>query len=188
MVAALWLLAFQGVAGAFDTLYYHESRARLPARRREAALELALHAGRDVFYVLVFGTLPWLAWQGWWAAVLAGILAAEIIITMADFVIEIRSRRSQGDVFGGERITHALMAILYGAMLAHLIPTILAWSKLPTALLVAPPDIPGVLSWALAGMAVGLALSAVRDTCAALGLPPRGWPWRLQDAHLPGDR
>jgi len=29
---ALWLLAIQGAIGAFDTLYYHEWRARLPAR------------------------------------------------------------------------------------------------------------------------------------------------------------
>lgn len=28
---ALWLLAIQGAIGAFDTLYYHEWRARLPA-------------------------------------------------------------------------------------------------------------------------------------------------------------
>jgi len=32
MIVALWLLAIQGIIGAFDTLYYHEWRARLPAR------------------------------------------------------------------------------------------------------------------------------------------------------------
>ena len=31
MIVALWLLAVQGVIGAFDTLYYHEWRARLQA-------------------------------------------------------------------------------------------------------------------------------------------------------------
>ena len=41
MTAALCLLAIQGVIGAFDTLYYHEWRARLPARGRGAAAELA---------------------------------------------------------------------------------------------------------------------------------------------------
>jgi hypothetical protein len=30
MTIALWLLAIQGVIGAFDTIYYHEWRARLP--------------------------------------------------------------------------------------------------------------------------------------------------------------
>ena len=31
MTTALWLLAIQGLIGAFDTLYFHEWRARLPA-------------------------------------------------------------------------------------------------------------------------------------------------------------
>jgi hypothetical protein len=30
MTMALWVLAIQGIIGAFDTLYYHEWRARLP--------------------------------------------------------------------------------------------------------------------------------------------------------------
>ena len=50
MTVALWLLALQGAIGAFDTLYYHEWRARLPARGRRAAPELKLHAGRDFLY------------------------------------------------------------------------------------------------------------------------------------------
>ncbi len=45
MNVALWLLAALGVIGAFDTFYYHEWRARLPAQRRQAAPELLL-AGR----------------------------------------------------------------------------------------------------------------------------------------------
>ena len=58
MIVALWLLAIQGVIGAFDTLYYHEWRARLPARGQAAASELKLHAARDFFYAVLFGTLP----------------------------------------------------------------------------------------------------------------------------------
>ena len=64
MITALWLMAAQGVIGAFDTLYYHEWRARLPARGREASPELKLHAARDLLYGILFGTLPWFAWQG----------------------------------------------------------------------------------------------------------------------------
>ena len=40
MIVALWLLAIQGLIGAFDTAYYHEWRARLPARGKLAASEL----------------------------------------------------------------------------------------------------------------------------------------------------
>ncbi len=65
---ALWLLAIQGAIGAFDTLYYHEWRARLPARGSVAAAELRLHAARDFLYAVIFGTLPWVSWEGVWAA------------------------------------------------------------------------------------------------------------------------
>ena len=64
MIVALWLLAIQGVIGAFDTLYYHEWRARLPARGAQSASELKLHAARDFLYAVLFATLPWIAWQG----------------------------------------------------------------------------------------------------------------------------
>ncbi len=40
------------------------------------------------------------------------ILVAEIILTLRDFVVEITVRRSLGDVYAGERITHAIMGIL----------------------------------------------------------------------------
>jgi hypothetical protein len=89
MKIALYLLGLQGLIGAFDTLYYHEWKARLPARGTRAAGELALHAARDFFYVVLFGTLPWLSWNGAWTAVLLGVFAAEIVLTLWDFVVEI---------------------------------------------------------------------------------------------------
>jgi hypothetical protein len=119
MIVVMWLLAIQGAIGAFDTLYYHEWRARLPARR-SAAPELKLHAVRAFFYALLFGSLPWLAWQGALVLLLGAVLAAEIALTMADFVVEMRVRKPLGDVFAGERVTHAVMAIIYGAMAANL--------------------------------------------------------------------
>ena len=98
MSVALWLLAIQGVIGAFDTLYYHEWRARLPARGAQSAPELKLHAARDFFYAVLFGTLPWLAWHGVWALVLAGVLVAEIVLTLTDFVVEITARKVLGPI------------------------------------------------------------------------------------------
>ena len=64
--------------------------------------------------------------------VLAGVLIAEIILTLTDFVVEITVRKPLGDVYAGERITHAVMGILYGAMIASLIPVLIAWWPLPT--------------------------------------------------------
>src|SRR5258706_16076000 len=92
MRTALYLLGFQGLIGAFDTLFYHEWKARLPARGRRAAPELLLHAARDFFYGGMFCTLPWLAWKGTWTIVLLGVIGAEIILTLWDFVVEIAVR------------------------------------------------------------------------------------------------
>ena len=174
---ALWLLAIQGGIGAFDTLYYHEWRARLPALGSNAAPELRLHAARDFLYAVIFGTLPWLEWRGVWAAVLLAILIAEIVLTLADFVTETTVRRSLGDVYAGERVTHAVMGILYGATIATLLPALWTWSQQPTALRFGPPAVPEALRWALVVMAVGVFVSGVRDLYAAARLPHSDWPW-----------
>src|SRR4051794_25909480 len=138
MTVALWLLAIQGVIGAFDTVYYHEWRARLPARGAQAASELKLHAARDFFYAVLFGSLPWLAWQGGWTLALVAVIVAEIALPMSDFVVEIPVRKPLGDVYAGERITHAVMGILYGAMVATLLPALWDWWKRPSALTATP--------------------------------------------------
>jgi len=180
IATALWLLALLGVIGAFDTVYYHEWRARLPARGTIAGPELKLHAARDVLYAVLFGTLPWVAWQGMWAAVLVAILIAEIVLTLADFVTETTVRRSLGDVYAGERVTHAIMGIVYGATIAVLLPAVsVSWQQ-PTAWRLAPAAVPAVLRWALAVMAVGVIVSGARDLYAAALLPHGDWPWTTQ--------
>jgi hypothetical protein len=91
MAVVLWLLALQGVIGAFDTAYYHEWRARLPGLGPQAASELKLHAARDALYAVIFATLPWFAWQGLWTIALVAVLVAEIILTMAR-ILSLKSR------------------------------------------------------------------------------------------------
>ena len=182
MTTALWLLAFQGALGAFDTLYYHEWRARLPAGGASTRDELRLHAARSLIYAVVFGTLPFLAWRGAWGLVLAALLAAEIVITLRDFVVEDRVRRPLGGVYAGERVTHALMGIIYGAFLAFLFPTLRGWWLAPTSLAPSSDEAPTALRWALALMCAGVFLSGVRDLSAALGLPRSAWPWPSRGA------
>jgi hypothetical protein len=188
MTVALWLLALQGVIGAFDTAYYHEWRARLPALGAHAAPELKLHAARDFLYAVIFATLPWVAWQGGWAMVLAAVLVAEIVLTLRDFVVEITVRKIVGDVYGGERVTHAVMGILYGSMLAFLIPSIMRWWEQPTALVLAPAGVPPLLRWALTVMAAGVFASGLRDLYAAYELPHGAWPWKPGDTSGTGAR
>jgi phosphatidylglycerophosphate synthase len=177
VTVALWLLAIQGIIGGFDTAYYHEWRARLPALGAHAAPELKLHAARDFLYAVIFATLPWVAWHGSWALVLAVVLGAEIILTLRDFVVEIKVRKIVGDVYGGERVTHAVMGIIYGSMLAFLLPTIAQWSRQPTAIVTAPADVQPFLRWALTLMAAGVFASGLRDLYAAYELPHGHWPW-----------
>jgi hypothetical protein len=174
---ALWLLAVLGLIGAFDTLYYHEWRARLPARPAEVAPELRLHALRDFFYAVLFATLPWLAWRGLWTWGLAIVLVTEIGLTLADFVVERRVRRSLGDVYAGERVTHAVMGVVYGAMLAFMAPVLAEWAAAPTALAWAPAPVPAALRLLLLAMAAGVLASGIRDAAAALALPGSAWPW-----------
>jgi len=177
---ALWLLTALGVLGAFDTLYYHEWKARLPGFGPGAYPELKLHAARDFIYALLFCILPWVAFEGLWALVVSALLITEILITLADFSIEDEVRRPLGGVYQGERTTHAIMGIVYGAMLANLAPLLLDWWRAPTCLnrsTAAAISAP-VLRWALVLMGIGVFISGVRDACAVLELPYAGWPWR----------
>ena len=178
MNAVLWLLAIQGLVGAFDTFYFHEWRARLPAGGAQTAPELKLHAWRSFLYAVIFGTLPWVAWQGWWVLVMALVLVAEIVFTMWDFVVEIAVRKPLGDVYAGERITHAIMGIVYGGMPAFLIPVLWSWWLMPTALATRPAEELTPLDWVLLVMALGVFLSGARDQYAALELPGCSWPWQ----------
>ena len=112
------------------------------------------------------------------------MLVAEIVFTMWDFIIEIAVRKPLGDVYGGERVTHAIMGIVYGAMLAFLIPILYEWWWLPTALVPTPAGELTLLDWTLLVMALGVFLSGARDLYAALGLPGGGWPWRTLPSRL----
>jgi len=91
--------------------------------------------------------------------------------------------RLLGLLSGGEgvrvclSVTHAVMGIIYGAMLANLAPTLPGWWRGPTALAAQTGDVPRWLLWSLTLMAAGVTLSGARDLYAALALPRCGWPW-----------
>jgi hypothetical protein len=163
----LYLLVALGLLGAFDTLYYHEWRAKLPSLGRAARSELLLHAWRDFVYAILFLSLPWIAWQGRYVIALIALLAIEVVLTLWDFVVEDWIRKPLGGVYPGERVMHAIMGIVYGAILATIIPTFRKWWSEPTALVKAPPPFPTLLRWFVTAMAVGVLLSGIRDLRAA---------------------
>ncbi len=180
MSLVLYLLTALGFLGAFDTLYYHEWRAKLPALGRAARSELQLHAWRDFVYTVMFFTLPWIAWQGRYVIVLAGLLLTEVVLTLWDFVVEDWIRKPLGGLYPGERVMHAIMGIVYGAMIASIFRPGRIWWTMPTALVKSPPPFPEFLRWTLTAMAVGILLSGIRDLYASAGLPGSAWPWKSE--------
>ena len=149
----------QACLGAFDTLYYHEYKLKL-AHDTDSALELRLHALRDFLYTTIIGSLAWFTWHGFWAVVLLACLAAEIAITLFDFVEEDRVRKLPP----GERVMHSVMGIVYGAFLAYLVPEALRWYELQAGFGTAYHGFPG---WVLTVVAVGVFVSGVRDLVAS---------------------
>jgi hypothetical protein len=159
MRTAIWLLLVQASLGAFDTLYYHEYRLKLPYGAH-TRVELRLHAARDFAYAIIIGSLGFVSWHGTFAWVLLGLLLAEICITLWDFIEEDKTRRLPA----GERAMHAVMGIVYGAFLAFLIPELIVWSTLATGF---GPSYHGFPAWILLVLAAGVLASGVRDLAAA---------------------
>ena len=90
--ALIALLSIQIVLGLADNLWHHELTERLPAKR-SARVELAMHALRELGYGFVFIAIAWWRWHGAWSFVLAAVVIFEVLATIADFVIEDRTRR-----------------------------------------------------------------------------------------------
>ncbi len=63
---------------------------------------------------------------------------------------------------------HSIMGMIYGAFLAHLVPEVMQWARLPTGF---APVSYGWVSWLLTAMAAGVFLSGVRDLASALRHP-----------------
>lgn len=159
MPVAFWLLAAQGILGGVDNIWNHEWRAKLPSSAR-AWRELRLHAARGLIYGPVFLAFAWVELRGLYAVALLAILAIELVITLADFVEEDRSRTLSPQ----ERVLHALLTLNYGAFLALILPELLAQAALPSA--IAGTD-HGWMSWLLSFYAVGSSAFGVREALAA---------------------
>jgi hypothetical protein len=177
LLLPLLLMLVQGILGAIDTLVYHEWQYRLTGHPEHCAQELALHGARDLIYGLLFFTLPTWAWQGALAGVLVLLLAAEIGITLVDFVVERRVRQPWGGLAAGELAMHTVMAIVYGAFLVTLAPHLLAWFAAPTGLTPHTEPVHAWLQGLAALMGTGVILAGLRDLAVARGSLALRWPW-----------
>jgi uncharacterized protein (TIGR01777 family) len=174
MNTVLGLLTIQGLLGAFDTLWHHEHECDL-AHQPAARKELSLHATRELLYAVIFSSAAWLHWEGVWAYAFIGILASEIVITLADFVEEDRSRRLPPM----ERVLHTILALTYGATLALWVPELVRLIQLATGFSLVYS---GVSSWLMSLFAVGVFAWGVRDLIAVmrLGVPE----WQRHPMHI----
>ena len=168
MNAVFAILALQALLGGFDNLWHHELHAKLP-QRASARHELSLHAAREAIYGVVFLGLAWTEWHGALALLLALLLAAEVLITLADFLEEDRRRKLPPF----ERVLHTVLAITYGVFLGTLAPHLRTWAGAPTGLAWTPH---GLVSWAFSGCAVGLFGWSARNAMAVRRLGRRASP------------
>jgi uncharacterized protein len=156
----LWsLIVVQLALGLFDILYHHELTERL-AWRPSQHDELKLHAARNLIYAVLFLLLGCFELHGVWAMLLIAVLAAEVLITLADFVEEDLSRKLPAS----ERVTHTVLAINYGAILGILIPVLADWAGEASAIVPAWYGIPSALA---PFAALGVIVFGLRDVLAA---------------------
>jgi uncharacterized protein len=169
-MTAIWpLVAAQLVMGLFDILYHHELTERI-AWRRSQRRELKLHGVRNLVYAALFLVLGLSEQHGLAAMLVIVLLAAEVVITLIDFVEEDLSRKLPAT----ERVLHTLLAINFGAILALLVPILLGWAMKPTALV---PVWYGVGSVLAIVAACGVIVFGLRDFFAA----------RRAERLVPGD-
>ncbi|MEQ8404779.1 MAG: TIGR01777 family oxidoreductase [Oceanicaulis sp.] len=154
------LLALQIVLGGLDNLLHHEMTEALPAKPG-ARRELALHSARELIYAGVFAVFALLRPEGGFAILLAAVLVIEIVITLADFVEEDRTRVLPPF----ERVLHTVLALNYGAILALLAPVLWSWAQAPAGLAI---EIRGAWTPILLIAAAGVGAWGVRDLIAAL--------------------
>lgn len=159
----LWTLVLLQLAmGAFDILYHHEFTERL-AWRASASKELVLHAARNGLYAVLFLIFAWTEPHGLFAIAVATVLVAEILITLWDFVEEDLSRRLPAT----ERVTHTLLALNYGAILAYVLPVLADWASDPSAFVPVSYGPSGIASILMTLSAVGVLVFGFHDIMAS---------------------
>jgi len=180
MTAIFTLLSLQALLGAFDNLWHHELEARLP-QRVSARRELALHATREALYGVLFIGLGWFEWRGGFALVLAALLGVEMVVTLADFLEEDRTRRLPPF----ERALHTVLTISYGLFIGLLAPVLMRWLHEATALAFQPHGWVsvlftlygvGVLAWSLRNVLAVVRLRRLARHADTQAPPVHGTP------------
>lgn len=185
MEAASWLLLGMAVLGGADVLLFHSISHGL-RRHPLARVELVPHALRGPTYLVLFLSVPNLRLDGTWFAALLAALVFDLALSIWDFAVEGRSRRTLGGLTGGEYVLHVLLAMLFGALVATI--WILEGHRLGLATRIAyePADVPVLVRALLVLAGVMTFASGILDLRAVLRLKHVGG---VQcGAEHPGDR
>ncbi|MDP2247601.1 MAG: hypothetical protein Q8J65_05675 [Nitrosomonadales bacterium] len=119
---ALIFLVIHGLLGGIDVLFNHEFKEHLPDNPA-AKSEVFLHSLREASFAIIFLSLAWFQWKGFWCYFIAAVLLIEIIITSIDALVEDRVRT----LSAFERVVHILLFINTGIYIALLAPVLLEW-------------------------------------------------------------
>lgn len=161
-LTALLILAAQTIIGALDNVLHHEITERLPSRP-SARRELALHSAREGIYGVLFLIFAWIEPSGVFAAAVLALLLIEVVITIADFLEEDRSRHLPPF----ERVLHTVLAVLYGTFLALMIPWLLVQTAKASSIAFVSH---GLLSWFFTLASIGVLAFSVRNAFAVRAL------------------
>lgn len=129
ILPVLTLATLQAILGAFDNIYHHELTERLPWRKSQRNEQLT-HAIRGALYTGAFASFAGITPHGYFSTGMISLLCIEFGITLWDFVTEDKTRLLPPT----ERVTHAIMTLNYGALLACWLPILYQSSYLPTEL------------------------------------------------------
>lgn len=163
----LVLLVVQGVMGGFDTLVNHDLIEHL-AKRPSARTEVGLHAMREAIYAALFAGLGWFAWHGAMAALIAGLLVAELLVSATDEYVENLTRVLPQN----ERVLHLFLTLNLGFLIVVAGLVLPAWLVEPAGLALRSA---GPLTWVLSALAALSLFWAARDFSA----------WRRLRGHAP---
>jgi hypothetical protein len=126
----------------------------------------------------MFAGVAWFEWHGAWGWAMFALMAAEVGVTLADSVLEDRTRR----LSAVERINHMLLMLNTGAYMGFFALQVAAQWQSPLDGIV-PARHPPLLAWLLTACAVAVLVWAVRDAVAAHRQAARPAPAATAPSH-----
>ena len=169
MEVATYLLFILGCLGGTDILLYHSISHSIRSHQ-DSRLELFIHSLRGPTYAALFLLVPNFALHGRFFWLLIAIFVFDVLISLADFIIERESREFFGGLPTGEYVLHTILAMLFGALVTSVFYSVGNWAALPTRFAYEPANVPVVLRAVMALMSVMVLASGAMDLRAAVRL------------------